>query len=102
VDAITLDSESVRFYVMKELSLHNDLLVNGGQPPHILTMTPNIKIEADGRREDIALARWEDEGGSSIPSPTSRAQKYGKRQLPTNSVGEPVTEVTPLLGTGIY
>jgi hypothetical protein len=65
-------------------------------------MTPKIKIEADTGYQDVALARWEDEGGSSIPSLTSRARKYGKRQLQTNGVGEPVTEVIPLLGTGIY
>ncbi len=80
----------------------DDLLVNCGQPPHILAMTPKIKIEADTGHQDVALARWEDEGGSSIPSPTSRDRKYGTRQLPTNSVGEPVTEITPLLGRGIY
>jgi hypothetical protein len=77
----------------------DDLLVNCDQPSHILTMTPKIKIEADTDHQDVALARWEDEGGSS---PTSRARKYGKRQLPTNSVGEPITEVPPLLGTDIY
>jgi hypothetical protein len=34
--------------------------------------------------------------------PTIRARKYGKRQLQANSLGEPVIEATPLLGTGIY
>jgi hypothetical protein len=65
-------------------------------------MTPKIKFEADTSHPDVALARWEDEGGSSIPSPTIRARKYGKRQLQANSLGEPIIEVTPLLGTGIY
>jgi hypothetical protein len=91
------ERERPEFYVMGRLNSRctDDLLVNCGQPPHILTMTPKIKIEADTGHQDVALTRWEDEGGSSIPSPTSRARKYGKRQVPTNSVGEPVTEVTP-------
>jgi len=75
----------------------DDLLVNCGQPPHILTMTPKIKIEVNRGDQDVALARWEDDGGSSILSPTSH-----KRQLPTSGVDEPVTEITPSLGTGIY
>jgi len=99
VDAITLKSENARNFIMGRPNSRctDDLLVNCGQPPHILTTTPKIKIEVNRGDQDVALARWEDEGGSSILSPTSH-----KRQLPTSGVDEPVTEITPSLGTGIY
>ena len=67
VDAITLKREKpgiLRDGLNSRCT--DDLLVNCGQPPHILTMTPKIKIEADTGHQDVALSRWEDEGGSSI------------------------------------
>lgn len=100
-ETITLKSENA---LMGRLNYRctDDLLVNCGQPPHISTMTPKIKIEADTIHQDVALARWEDEGGSSNTFTDKPAPEIRQKQLPTNSVGKPVTEVTPLLGTGIY
>ena len=44
------------------------LLLNRGHPPHMVKMTLKNNFETDKTDHNVALARWEDEGGSSITS----------------------------------
>jgi hypothetical protein len=59
--------------------------------PH---MTTRENPQTDRSHQDVALVRWEDEGGASIPfANKSGRENIDKRQLRANSLGAHVIEV---------
>ena len=72
VDAITFRSEIARNLLRMMGRLNSrcteGLLLNRGHPPHMVKMTLKNNFETDKTDHNVALARWEDEGGSSITS----------------------------------
>jgi hypothetical protein len=72
VDAITFRSEIARNLLRMMGRLNSrcteGLLLNRGHAPHMVKMTLQKIISKSDKTDHNALARWEDEGGSSITS----------------------------------